>query len=112
MIRHNGYYKIEPVFYEDGVGGYSINGFVHNAYWFKEDHTYISAGKRANTNEYEFQQSEFDIAFPNKYHVNGSEMVMTFHTGEEWEFTECFKIGLNGTLKSEKRELYFVPFNE
>lgn len=112
MIRYDGYYRTEPSPYEDSAANFVDKGYFHNAYMFTPDEIFLRGVKKLPISECNFELADFEDDRPNKYQVNGTKLIMTFHTGEEWEFTETFEITLNDRLKSEKRELYFVPFDE
>jgi hypothetical protein len=110
MIRFDGYYVSDPVFFKDGVANYSYSGFSHNAYFFKKEGQFLRSTKNSETKDISFSHSDFNPDFPNKYEIKGDKLEMFFETGKEWEFSEVFEVVSPEKIKGEKRELHFVKF--
>ena len=107
MIRLDGYYVSDPVYFEDGVANYTYSGFSHNAYLFMKEGHFLRSTKNDNKKGVKFSKSDFNPDFPNKYELKGDKLIMTFETGTEWEFNEVFEIVSPEELKGKERTLRF-----
>jgi hypothetical protein len=110
MIRFDGYYISDPVYFEDGIANYTYCGYSHNAYLFLENGQYLRATKNSHEKEVSFLRSGFDPYFVNKYMVYGNMLEIIFHTGEKWEFKESFEIVSSVEFKGNTRNLYWRKF--
>lgn len=110
MIRFDGYYISDPVYFKDGVANYAYAGYSHNAYLFLKNDQYLRATKNSQTKDVSFLKSDFNSGFQNKYMIRGDELEITFETGKEWEFSETFKIVSPTELRGKDRTLHFVSW--
>ena len=110
MIKLNGYFKSNPMPYQDSVANRQVEGYFHNAYLFLADGKYLRATKRTKFQQMDFSKSDFNSEFSNKYVIRDSKLEMFFETGTEWEFSEIFEISSPEELKGKELTLRFVSW--
>lgn len=111
MIRLDGYYKLNSVQYKDSIANYSMNGYYHHAYLFLENNTYVKASKIDQNPDVIFSIEDFNQNFTNRYLIQNDQLVITHHTGEEWEFSEIFDKINENVYKNEKQKLEFTNWS-
>ncbi|MCB9043643.1 MAG: hypothetical protein R2798_12080 [Chitinophagales bacterium] len=111
MIKHTGYYILDPIYFEDAIANYSVNGYYHNAYLFLKNGTYLRASKKTdNKTNAIFYREDFNCDYPNRYRISNGDLILTFYTGEEWEFNEIYKKKSVDWFEKEGKILKFVSW--
>lgn len=110
MIKHTGYYILDPEPVKDGIANHSFKGYSHIAFWFLENGTYLKSTKTSTKKKVFFSKGDFNYNYPNRYMVNNGDLVLTYHTGEEWEFNEIFKRQSADHYSKEGKNLKFVKW--
>lgn len=91
MIKHNGYYIIDPESVRDSIANYTFAGYSHIAFLFLENGTYLKLTKNSKNKNVSFLRGDFNYNYPNRYMLKNGDLLLTYHTGGEWEFSEVFK---------------------
>ena len=110
MIKYNGYYILDPIPVNDSIANYSFRGYNHHAYLFFKNGTYLRASKLTKDKIIFFSKEDFDCNYPNRYMLNNGDLILTYHTGEEWEFSEIFKRHSADRFEKEGKSLKFVKW--
>lgn len=68
------------------------------------------SNKRSEAKEVTFSNDDFNRDYPNRYVIVNNDLIITYHTGEKWEFSETFKKESENHYTNEGKSLKFVPW--
>lgn len=111
-MRYDGYCVSDPVYYEDETSNWSFKGYSHGAYLFLENGFYLRSVKQSEKSLVSFDKSDFKEDYPNKYKCTKEDLILTFHTNEEWEFDEYFKKISSLEFINKTRKFNFIKWEK